>query len=283
MLADSTSPLPGLGTWYRYKLLLNGGDAESGRAALELALSDSGWTIRSAREGLGPMMRYYDLFMRFLVIVGLASLLIGGVSVWTSVSAYVAERASVIAVLRSMGADRARIFLHFFAQVATLAAIGVGLGLLAGGGVALLALPIVGQAVGVGLAPQLHAGPLLVAAGVGFLTAFAFSYLPLQQAQSISPATLFRSKGLAAPPINWRALLGSLEILPLVAAAAGFLWLAIIMTDDPILVAAFAVVSVLSVVLFRVALTIANWALERLPEPPNRVLHYALRDVSGAD
>jgi putative ABC transport system permease protein len=281
-LADMTSPLPGLGTWFRYKLLLGSGTPEAGKAAIEKALNDPSWTVRSAREGLGPMVRYYDLFMRFLVIVGLASLLIGGVSVWTGISAYVTERAGVIAVLRSMGADKARIFVHFFAQVTTLAAIGVGIGLVVGGGVALLALPAVGQAVGVKLSASLHAGPLLIAAGVGLLTAFAFAYLPLQQAQSISPVTLFRSKGLAAPPIDWRALFASLQIVPLILAGGGFVWLAILMTGDPMLVAAFAVVSVLSVVLFRLALALATYALERLPEPKNRVLRNALRDISGS-
>jgi putative ABC transport system permease protein len=282
ILSDRTSPLPGLGTWFRYKLLLEGRDAEAGKSAVEAALGDAGWTVRSAREGLGPMVRYYDLFMRFLVIVGLASLLIGGVSVWTGIAAYVAERANVIAVLRSMGAGRARIFIHFFAQVATLAALGVGIGLLVGAGTALLALPIVGEAVGVGLPPRVHLQPLLVAAGVGLLTAFAFSYLPLQQAQAISPVTLFRSKGLAAPPIDWRRLLGSLQLVPLVVAAAGFIWLAIVMTGDPALVAAFALVSLLSVALFQLALAVAGYALARLPEPKNRVLRYALRDISGS-
>ncbi|MHB1109025.1 MAG: ABC transporter permease [Devosia sp.] len=280
-LGDRTSPLPGLGTFFRYKLRLDGRDVEAGKAAVETALADPSWTVRSARDGLGPMVRYYDLFMRFLVIVGLASLLIGGVSVWTGISAYVGERANVIAILRSMGAGKARIFLHFFSQVATLAAVGVGIGLLAGASTALLALPIVGQAVGVNLPPTLHLQPLLVAAGVGLVIAFAFSYLPLQQAQGISPVTLFRSKGLAAAPVDWRALLGSLQIVPLVLAAAGFLWLAVIMTDDPMLVAAFALVSVLAVVLFRIALAIASYVLERLPEPKNRILRYALRDISG--
>ena len=75
------------------------------RTAIAQALGDTGWTIRTPRDGLGPMVRYYDLFMRFLVIVGLASLLIGGVSVWTGISAYISERANVIAVMRSMGAN----------------------------------------------------------------------------------------------------------------------------------------------------------------------------------
>lgn len=282
ILSDFTSPLPGLGTWYRYKLVLDRLDAETGKAAVEAAVADAGWTVRSARDGLGPMVRYYDLFMRFLVIVGLASLLIGGVSVWTGISAYVAERSDVIAVLRSMGAARSRIFLHFFAQVATLAAIGVGIGLVAGASTALLALPIVGEAVGVNLPPALHVQPLLVAAGVGLLTAFAFSYLPLQQAQTISPVTLFRSKGLAAPPVDWGTLFASPRIVPLILAVVGFAWLAVIMTNDPMLVAAFALVSVLAVVLFRIALFIASSALGRLPEASNRILRYALRDISGA-
>src|SRR5690606_37236789 len=125
---------------------------------------------------------------------GLASLLIGGVSVWSGISAYVTEKGVIIATLRSMGAGKARIFAHFFTQVAVLAAIGVGSGLVLGAATALVALPVVGEAVGVALPPQLHAVPLLVAAAVGLLTAFAFSFLPLQQALGISPVMLFRSK-----------------------------------------------------------------------------------------
>jgi putative ABC transport system permease protein len=280
-LSDRTSPLPGLGTWFRYKVLLGEGDPEAGRTAIETAVNDPSWTVRSAREGLGPMVRYYDIFMRFLVVVGLASLLIGGVSVWTGISSYVAERASVIAVLRSMGAGQARIFIHFFAQVATLAAVGVGIGLLIGGGAALVALPIVGESVGVNLPPTLHLEPLLVATGVGLITAFAFSYLPLQQAQSITPVMLFRSKGLAAPPIDWRRLVTSPRLIPLVLAVIVFIWLAIVMTDDPLLVAVFGGVSIFAVFLFQLAVGAAHWAIARLPEPRNRVLRYALRDIGG--
>ena len=281
-LSDMTSPLPGLGTYYRYKVLLaDRSDPEAGRSALEADLGAAGFTVRSAREGLGPMVRYYDLFMRFLVIVGLASLLIGGVSVWTSISAYITERSNTIAVMRAMGATRSRVFVHFFSQVAALAVVGVGIGVLIGGAIALIALPAVGAAVGVSLAATIHVQPLLVAAGVGLTTAFAFSYLPLQQAQSIKPVHLFRSRGLAAPPMDWRALLGSLQIVPLLVAAGLFFWLAVLMTSDPALVAAFAVVSALAVVLFRVAIWLAGVMVARLPEPKNRLLRYALRGIGG--
>src|SRR5690606_9905859 len=116
-------------------------DIEAGLATATSQFGDSGWTIRTARDGLGQMVRYYDLFMRFLVIVGLGSLLIGGVSVWTGMRAYIAERSGIIAVMRSMGAGRARIFVHFFAQVAALALVGVGIGLVVGGSIAFIILP----------------------------------------------------------------------------------------------------------------------------------------------
>jgi putative ABC transport system permease protein len=282
ILSDRTSPLPGLGTYFRYKLLLpDGADADEGKAAVERALHDPSWTVRTARDGLGPMVRYYDMFMRFLVIVGLASLLIGGVSVWTGMSAYISERAPVIAILRSMGARQARVFLHFLVQVATLAAIGVGIGLIVGGSVALVALPIVGRSVGVDLPPVLHAVPLLVAAGVGLLTAFAFAYLPLLQAQGVSPVDLFRSKGLGIPPINWRAVLASLQLVPLLLAAAAFIWLAILMTGDTVLVLTFAGVSAGALVLLRLAVWLLRATLRALPEAGNRVLRHGLREIAG--
>jgi len=282
-LSDFTSPLPGLGTYYRYKMLSPTHDAEQLRADLGKALGDSGWTIRTPRDALGPMVRYYDLFMRFLVIVGLASLLIGGVSVWTGISAYISERANVIAVMRSVGASQARIFLHFFAQVATLALIGVGIGLIIGASTGLLALPIVGQAIGVALPPALYGVPLLIAAAVGLVTAFAFSYLPLQQALNIQPIILFRSKGLASPQFEWRGLMTSVQVVPVILSAAAFVWLAIIMTDDPLLVAAFVAVSVAAVVVLRLATGIAIAGLRRLLEAANPVVRRALRGITGPD
>src|SRR5690606_15189640 len=91
----------------------------------------------------------------------------------------------------------------------------------------------------------------------------------------------FRAKGLAAPPIDWRALLGSLRIVPLLIAAALFVWLAVVMTADPLLVAAFGLVSILAAVLFRLAIFGAQALLRRLPEPSNRILRHALRNITG--
>jgi len=282
VVSDRTSPLPGLGTWYRYKILLDDRDVDQGLSRLVEAIPDSGWTFRTARDGLGQMVRYYDLFMRFLLIVGLGSLLVGGVSVWTGMRAYIAERSGVIAVLRSMGANRSRVFIHFLSQVGALALVGVGMGLLAGASVAWFILPSIGAAVGIPLAPALHLQPLAVAAGTGLVTAFAFAYLPLQQAQTIRPVLLFRSRGLDAPPVDWRALLLSWQVLPLLLAIAAFFLLAWLMTGDAVLVAAFSVASAVGAVLFQLFIRLTQTGLRRLPETGPRIWRHAIRNIAAS-
>jgi putative ABC transport system permease protein len=280
-VADRTSPLPGLGTNFRYKLLLASGDTEAERDRLSAELNDAGWEIRSALDGLGPMLRYYELFTGFLMVVGLGSLLIGGVSVWSVMSAYIGERSGVIAVLRSLGASRWRVLVHFLVQVLALGLVGVGIGVAVGVTIGLVVLPAVGDAIGIPLARDIDLLAILVAGAVGLLTAFAFSYLPLVQAQMVSPANLFRSKGLGAPRIDWRKFLASGELLPLAAAVLLFFWLAVILTGDLTLVLAFAGSAIGAAVLLQLGSRLALTGLSRLPAARWRPLRQSLRAIIG--
>lgn len=280
-VSDRTSPLPGLGTNFRYKLLLASGDTEAERERLTAELGDAGWEIRSALDGLGPMLRYYELFTGFLMVVGLGSLLIGGVSVWSVMSAYIGERSGVIAVLRSLGASRWRVLVHFLVQVLALGLVGVGIGIAVGVTIGLVVLPAVGEAIGIPLARELDLLAVLVAGAVGLLTAFAFSYLPLVQAQMVSPANLFRSKGLGAPRIDWRKFLASGELLPLAIAVLLFFWLAVVLTNDLILVLAFAGSAIGAAVLLQLGSRLALIGLAKLPAVRWRPLRQSLRAIIG--
>ncbi len=53
-LSDTTSPLPGLGSYYRYKVLSVDHDADRLRSDLSAALGDTGWTIRIAARRARP-------------------------------------------------------------------------------------------------------------------------------------------------------------------------------------------------------------------------------------
>jgi len=280
-LSDPTSPLPGLGNWYRYKLLTGDADDEDTLAKLQATFNPLGWTVRSAREGLGPVVQYYDLFMRFLVLVGIGSLLLVGLSVWTGMRAYIGERGNVIAIMRSLGAERSRVLIHFFTQIGIVAVIGVGIGVALGAAAALLLLPVIGDAMGIPLAAEVAATPLLIACGTGLLTVFTFAYLPLLQAQSVRPAELFRLRGMGPPPMDWRLLLRPLHMLPLAVGVAGLGLLAIRMTGDAKLVLAFAAVAIVAAAAFVLVMAILLALLRRLPESRFRAPRYAIRAILG--
>jgi len=276
---DARSPLPGLLTQHRYKVLLDGRTYEEASAAILQRFNDPEWSVRSPRDAAGTLARYYDLFTKFLLIVGLSSLLVGGVGVSNGVSAYIGERQRSIATMRSLGATDARISTHFLTQVGILAAIGVGLGLLAGAISTLLVLPTLGRILNVDLPPNVNLLSLLSAALFGLLAAFAFSYLPLVRAQQLRPALLFRSVGTSLQRPNWRTMLRPRVFVPLVLVTLAIFGLAVLTTGDLRLVLYYAVGVVLAFLLLRGAGWLLQLVLRVLPRMPSAKVRAAFRNI----
>ncbi len=278
-LQDLRPPLPGLLTHYRYKIILAEGSYEEASAAIKTRFDDEEWSVKSPRDAAGDLVHFYDLFSRFLMIVGLASLLVGGVGVYNGVSAYIGERQRSIATLRSLGATSGRIMVHFLTQIAVLSAIGIGIGVLFGALTSQLILPYVGNAINVSLQALVDPGSLLTAASFGVLAAFAFSYLPLISAQKISPAMLFRSAGTVLPTLQISSLKQSLILLPIIIAGAGIFWLAVVTTSNILLVLAFTVGVFISFLLLRFSGWLLQKALKVFAATPSTALRNALRNI----
>ena len=66
-------------------------------------LGDPLWKVRSPYEAAGALSRFYDLFIRFLLIVGLSSLLVGGVGISNAVS--VTEKLTLTGTIDFYSAD----------------------------------------------------------------------------------------------------------------------------------------------------------------------------------
>lgn len=278
-MTDLRPPLPGLLTQHRYKIALDSMPYEEAATMIAERFNDENWKIRSPRDAVGDLVRYYDLFLSFLLIVGLSSLLVGGVGVSNGVSAYIADRQRSIATLRSLGATGARILVHFLTQIGVLTVIGVGLGVLSGAAASLLILPLVGRALNVSLPALIQPVPLLTAAGFGILAGFAFSYLPLMRAQKISPALLFRSLGAVAQKMDWRAIVRLPVLVPIFLSVAGIFWLAVITTDDVTLVSFYALGVVLTFLLLRISGWLLLKVLKLLPPAPIAIVRNALRNI----
>lgn len=280
-LGEYNPPLPGLVNRHRYKILLNELDFETAKRAVLEEFSDPVMTVRSPRDAAGNLVRYYDLFAHFLPIVGLASLLVGGVGISNSITAYINERRTSIAVLRSLGATKGRVLAHYLIQIGILTLIGVCLGILIGVLVSQLLLPLVGSALSVELRPHIDPAPLLVALGFGVLTGFGYCYVPLMRAQQVSPALLFRSVDPSGFSSDWRFILRPMIFIPIILVAAGIFALAVAASNDLVLVTFAALGVGLALVALRFSGIILKAGLKSLPPLRLRVIRHALRNIHG--
>lgn len=285
--ADARLPLPGLLTQHRYKIMLSEGTYEEAAPLVKAELTaDEGWTVTTPYDAAGTLSRFYDRFVRFLLIVGLSALLVGGIGISNAVSAYIAERQKSLATLRSLGATGPRILVHVFTQIGVMSLVGIAIGLAMGAVATLAALPLFGPIIGVDLPPRVDIVSLLVATGFGILAAFAFSYLPLVRARKLRPASLFRTVGSSVEALHSREFLTPGVIVPLAIAALGIMALAWLTTQDLRLVLWYAAGVAGAFVLMRAAGALMQWLLRAMPAPRNalfrQVRHSIIRPGSPA-
>jgi putative ABC transport system permease protein len=279
---DTRPPLPGLLTQFSYKIKLNPDQGDYTIAkpkVVEHFKADPEWKVQSPYDAAGTLARFYDLFVRFLLIVGLSSLLVGGVGIFNAVSAYIQERQRSIATLRSLGATGPRILVHFFTQVGIMSLVGIVLGLVIGAGLTAAALPVLGRILAVDLPPSIEWGSLLNALLFGILAAFAFSYIPLVRAEKLRPAMLFRTVGTSVQSLKTREYLDPWVIGPLLLAGLGIFGLAWWTTQDFSLVGYYAVGVIAAYLLLSFAGRGLQFVLRALPAMPNATFRNAFRGI----
>ena len=161
-------------------------------AALRQAFPGEGWRIRDPHDAAPGVTRFIDQTSLFMTLVGLTSLLVGGIGVANGVRAWLEARTRTIATLRCLGGSSRLVLAVCLIQVMTLAMCGVAIGLAVG---TLLPIAMADWLQAVLPVPPVlgfYPGPLALAAGYGLLTALAFSLWPLGRAARIPGSALFR-------------------------------------------------------------------------------------------
>ena len=166
-------------------------------ASLREKFASQGWRIRDPREAAPGVTRFLEQTSLFLTLVGLTSLLVGGIGVANGVGAWLNARGRTIATLRCLGASSSLVFTICLIQVMALAAMGLALGLAIGA-----MAPVIASWLPEGMLPVppvagLYPRPLLLALSFGVLTTLCFALWPVGRAARIPGAALFR--GLAIP------------------------------------------------------------------------------------
>jgi putative ABC transport system permease protein len=278
--ARTRAPLPGLLTQFGYKIKLNEGDYRTQQPIVAAHFAaDPQWKVQSPYDAAGDLSRLYDLFVRFLLIVGLCALLVGGIGISNAVSAYIGERQKAIATLRSLGATGSRIMVHFFTQIGLLSLVGILIGLVIGAGLTAAALPVLGRILAVELPPSVHFPSLATALGFGVLAAFAFSYLPLVNARKMKPAMLFRTVGTSVQSLRAREYAEFGVIIPLIVSGLLIFGLAYVTTRDFNLVFWYSVGVIIAFLLLRFAGVALQYGLRLLPPMPSATLRSAFRGI----
>lgn len=220
---------------------------------------NQGWRIRDPSEAAPGVSRFIDQTALFLTLVGLTSLLVGGIGVANGVSAWLDARARTIATLRCLGAPVRLVFAVCLIQVLVLAAGGIALGVAAGALLPLAGAHFLASFLPVPPVLGLYPVPLSLAATYGLLIALCFALWPLGRAARIPGAALFRD-GLmpeAARP--------SVTLMVVNAALAlALVGLTVATATDRAFAMYFCVGAGLTLALFRAAgsavMQLARWA-----------------------
>jgi putative ABC transport system permease protein len=270
---------PGSLVRWNYRLRLPDNDAGDRAAAAAVsearaAFPDAGWEIRTRDNASPELGRGIARFTQFLTLVGLTSLLVGGVGVANAVKSYLDRKRDVIATLKALGATGREIFSIYLGQVLVLALIGIGIGLAAGAAVPFLLAAAFGAVIPVPIAPALYPDQLAVALLYGVLTALAFALWPLGRAHDVPVSALFRDEVAPLRRIpRARYVFGAAAAVAVLAAAA------IALAYDRRLAAIFvASAAAVFVALRLIALAVMGVA-RRAPRPRSSLFRLILADL----
>jgi putative ABC transport system permease protein len=249
LISADALPSTGLvvpGSMVRYAIRATVPRSADVETALKTAFPDQGWRIRDPHDAAPGVTRFIDQTGLFMTLVGLTSLLVGGIGVANGVKAWLDARARTIATLRCLGGSSRLIFAVCLAQVMALALSGVVLGLVLG---AITPLALAGWLKDVLPVPPVlgfYPRPLALAAGYGLLTAIAFSLWPLGRAARIPGAALFRDSFLPERILPAAAIIAATAV-----AVLALIGLTIATSADRPFAFWFCAAAVVTLLLFR--------------------------------
>ena len=216
------------GSLVRYTTRVKMGETPPPEAAVKALLADAkrnfpqaGWEVRDRTNVSPEFSRNVDRFGEFLALVGLISLVVGGVGVANAARGFLDRKRTSLAILKALGATGAEIVLTAGMQFLVVAAFGVGIGIVAGAAMPYLVALIAGAALPYPFEPGLFPREWALGALYGGLAALAFSIAPLGRAHDLPATALFRDLVAGeAWPLRWRYPLAATLAAALLAGAA---------------------------------------------------------------
>ncbi|MGC1109074.1 MAG: FtsX-like permease family protein [Methylovirgula sp.] len=243
-------------------------------AAVRAAFPSAGFEVRTWKNISPQFSRDLDRFSQFLTLVGMSSLLIGGVGVANAVAGFVERKRETIAILKALGASGGFAFRVMLAEVLGMAGIAMMAGIAIGVALPFLLAAGFGALIPFPLAPMIF--PREIAAGVlyGVLTTLVFSLVPLGRAHDLPVSTLFRDE--IAPVQVWprrRYLVATF------AAALGLAFAGVALAADRKLALIYVAAALGGFILLRAAAALIMAAARRFSHPRRVELRLAIGNL----
>jgi putative ABC transport system permease protein len=273
---------PGSLVRWQYRLRLPQPQSSDGAvAALEkqarAEFPEAGWEIRGRSKASPQLERNVERFSQYLTLVGLATLLIGGVGVANAVASHLARNRDTIATLKALGASGGGIFAVYCTEIIAVALFATLIGAALGAALPFVIAYFFGAILPLPVEPAVQPGVLALSVVYGVLTALAFSLWPLGRAHDISVSMLFRDQ--VAGERSWpraRYIAASAAIVALLAA------LAVFTTYDRRIAAFFLVAAATVFVALRLVAALVMWMAKRAPRQNSTVLRLAIANIHRA-
>jgi putative ABC transport system permease protein len=191
------SGLLGFGAVAQYRAFValpEGEGAEAVGRGLRGDLAGTGVSVRTATQEAESLAEGFRNLARFLGLVGLVALLLGGIGVASAVHLYVRERIPSVAVLRCLGAREGTVFRAYLFQAVALGAGGAFVGVVLGTALQFSLPALLAGILPFELRPRVRPVTLLAGMGIGTWVALVFALLPLLRVREIPPLAALRSE-----------------------------------------------------------------------------------------
>jgi putative ABC transport system permease protein len=270
---------PGSLVRWQYRVRLpETGASDSAVTAIEkqaqTEFPDAGWEIRTRSKASPQLERNVERFSQFLTLVGLTTLLVGGVGVANAVASHLARKRDVIGTMKALGATGGGVFAIYCTEIMLVALVATCIGAALGAALPFVIASAFGSIIPLPVAPALHPGVLVLSIVFGLLTALAFALWPLGRAHDISVSMLFRDQIAAERPWPRRRYVAATAAI--VAALAA---LAVFTSYDRRVAAVFVAAAAVLFLLLRLVAGLTMWIARHAPRARSTVLRLAIANI----
>jgi putative ABC transport system permease protein len=161
-------------------------------AEAQKTFPEAGWETRDRANVSPTFSKNLDRFTEFLALIGLTSLVVGGVGVANAAQGFVERKRPTLATLKSIGATGGAVVLLALVEFIAVALIGIGIGMALGAALPFAVSALFGAIIPFPLAPAIFPGEVALGLVYGLLTALVFSLAPLGRAHDLPVSALFR-------------------------------------------------------------------------------------------